>query len=202
MNNKDELLSIARTLTVRVHEPFAQALQASVEESEFDISLLDCYRFAGHACQSITGAFLSTAEAVNQLFPESNVCERGDFIVEFGSELNERATGPRSNIVSFITGSWGETGFPGLHGKFERKNLVSYGQKDIEKNTIRFRRISTGKLVDIQYDPTSALQNMKHGLNFPESWRAEVTQILKQKEIVITVKKQALPGDCSASGCC
>lgn len=177
------LNTLAQRLTIAIHEPFAQYLQASSDEFDFTISLLDCYRFAGHACHSVTGAFLSTQAAIAILYPETNTCQRGDVKIEFGSELHERATGPRSNVISFITGSWGETGFPGLKGSlFSRKDLISYGHKDLQKNEIRFRRLSTRKSVVISYNSASALEDYKENLEFPQSWRSEIQHILNNKD--------------------
>lgn len=178
-----------KSLSIKVHEPFAAFLKASAQETSFEITLLDCYRFAGHACHSITGAFLVTREAVNQLFPETHTCERGALEVSFGSELHEKATGPRSNVVSFITGAWGETGFPGLKGQFSRKNLVSYGNKDLALNEVLFLRASTGKSVVIKYDPSTVTSLLDHQLEFPDSWRFEINEILKKKDQVIQIKK-------------
>lgn len=175
--------TVAKRLTIAIHEPFAQFLQASEEEFTFNISLLDCYRFAGHACHSVTGAFLSTQAAILALYPETKACLRGDLVIEFGSELHERATGPRSNVISFITGSWGETGFPGLKGSlFTRKNLVSYGHQDLQKNEIRFRRLSNSTAVVISYNTTAALEDYSEQLEFPQSWRSEILHILNNKE--------------------
>src|SRR5690606_29979984 len=112
---------------IQIHEPFAEFLKAQPSLHSFKISLLDCYRMAGHACHAITGAFLVCEAAIENLFSETKICERGDLVVEFGSNLHERATGPRSNVISFLTGAWGESGFPGLKGNFKRKDLVSYG---------------------------------------------------------------------------
>jgi hypothetical protein len=55
------LEQLARTVKIKVHEPFAEHLKAASDLTDFEISLLDCYRLAGHACHSITGAFLSSA---------------------------------------------------------------------------------------------------------------------------------------------
>lgn len=175
---------LAKNMKIAVHEPFAKYLLASEEEHDFHVSLLDCYRLAGHACHSITGAFICTEAAISALYPENKICLRGDLKIEFGSELNERATGPRSNVISYITGSWGDTGFPGLRGaQFSRKNLISYGHQDLQKNEIRFRRLSTNTAVVIAYDASAALTDYNEHLDFPQSWRSEITHVLNNKEL-------------------
>ncbi len=187
----ETLQTVAKKMTIAVHEPFAQYLQASEEEFNFNISLMECYRFAGHACHSVTGAFLSTQAAIEALYPDTKTCLRGDLKIEFGSELHERATGPRSNVISFITGSWGETGFPGLKGTlFPRKNLISYGHNDLQKNEVRFRRISDNTAVTISYDSSAALENYAEQLEFPQSWRSEILHILNNKDRAYKVTRQ------------
>jgi hypothetical protein len=185
----DALATLSREFKIQVHEPFAEFLQAAEDESHFFISLLDCYRLAGHACHAMTGAFLSTQAAVRELFPATQVCERGDIAVEFGSALHERATGPRSNVVSYITGAWGETGFPGLKGRFSRKNLMSYGARDLSNSALRFRRLSDGTSVIVDYQASEILAHLKHDLEFPQSWRAEICAILADPSRCLRISK-------------
>lgn len=183
--DNETLETIALQRKIRIHEPFAEFLHAQATMHDFEISLLDCYRLAGHACHAITGAFLVTEAAVRRLFPETGVCERGDLSVEFGSTLHEAATGPRSNVISFITGAWAESGFPGLGEKFQRKDLVSYGRADLPRNAVRFRRSSTGESVVVQYDPGAVIAGMGPRPEFPESWRTEIRAILRDSAKVI-----------------
>lgn len=188
MNHESKKLEeIAELRKISVHDPFAEFLHAQSNMHSFEISLLDCYRMSGHACHAITGAFLVTETAIARLFPETKVCERGDLVVEFGSNLDERATGPRSNVISFITGAWASTGFPGLKGNFKRKDLVSYGHSELRQNAIRFRRISNGKSVVVEYDPSELIKKVELQLEFPEKWRAEICAILNSHSEVLKV---------------
>lgn len=183
MNHKDGTLEeMAALRKIGVHDPFAEFLQAQPKMHSFEISLLDCYRMSGHACHAVTGAFLVTEAAIGKLFPETKICERGDLVVEFGSNLDERATGPRSNVISFITGAWGPTGFPGLKGNFKRKDLISYGHSELSQNSVRFRRISNGESLVVEYDPSELLKKLNIQLDFPEKWRAEICAILNSQE--------------------
>lgn len=206
MSGSSQIIDIAKKSKIKIHEPFADFLRSSDEEANFEITLLDCYHLAGHACHSITGAFLITQAAVEKLFPESKTCERGDLTVEFGSKLEEKATGPRSNVISYITGAWGETGFPGLKGQFSRKNLISYGHNDLKENEVRFRRISNGKEVVVGYNPSIATKDLNHQLHFPESWREEISAILKNKDKVVKLAEKSETNSCDTgsnpNGCC
>lgn len=48
------LEQIAGLRKIKVHEPFAEFLNADPIMHSFEISFLDCYRMAGHACHSMT----------------------------------------------------------------------------------------------------------------------------------------------------
>lgn len=202
--SKIELEQLAATRKIKIHDPFAEYLNAKSTLHTFELSLLDCYKLSGHACHAITGAFLVTEAAVAKLFPETLVCERGDLSVEFGSKLEENASGPRSQVISFLTGAWGETGFPGMDGQFRRKGLMTFGNNDLSKNEIRFRRTSTEKEVVITYDPTQVIRETGSRLEFPESWRMEVDSILKNSDaaLQIQVAEEDDSESCEGSGCC
>lgn len=201
-NEKLETLADHRKL--RIHEPFAEFLKSENSMHSFEISLLDCYRMAGHACYAITGAFLATEAAIQRLYPESTICERGDLKVDFPSCIDEGATGPKSNVISFITGAWASSGFPGLRGNFRRKDLLSYGDQSVPSGAIRFTRLSTGKSLLIQYDPKSVIANSPSEATFPESWRHEICQILANSEQTIQILPEAnrkpLPSTTSSQG--
>lgn len=191
MNQENKNLEqMAELRKVRIHEPFAEFLHAQPIMHSFEISLLDCYRLSGHACHAITGAFLVTEAAIEHLFPETKVCERGDLVVQFGSNLDERATGPRSNVISFITGAWASTGFPGLKGNFKRKDLISCGHSELGQSTIRFRRISNGRSILVEYDPSDFLRKLELNLEFPEKWRAEICAILNRSAEVLKISEE------------
>lgn len=146
-----------------------------------------------------------TEAAIERLFPETKVCERGDLTVEFGSNLDEQATGPRSNVISFITGAWASTGFPGLKGNFKRKDLVSYGHSWLGQSTVRFRRISNGRSVLVEYDPSDFVKKLDLNLEFPEKWRAEIYAILNSSAEVLKVSEENAQTSCDSigpNGCC
>jgi hypothetical protein len=190
MTNTTGLSQLMHQMKIKVHEPFAEFLGATPEEVDFEISLLECYRLSGHACHAITGIFLLTKEAVRLLYPETNTCMRGDLKVQFGAALGEMAAGPKSNVIGFVTGAWGDTGFPGLKGRFARNHLVSFGPNDLAKNAVRFERISTGKSVTLVYDPSAVTSALSHGAEFPQSWRVEIQAILGESEKALSLMER------------
>lgn len=183
----ESLEALAEQRKIQLFDPFAQFLAADETLYRYERTMLDCYRLAGHACHASTGAFLVTEAAVNELFPEDQICKRGELLVEIGSEADERAAGPRSQIISYLTGAWSEIGFPGLKGNFVRKNLLSFGHKDLSPSAIRFKRPTTGREVIMEYAPQEITSGLNHGLEFPLSWRAEILAILRDPAKVIRV---------------
>lgn len=181
------LEEIASKRRIMIHEPFAEFLMAKPILHTFEISLLDCYRFAGHACKAITGAFLVTEAAVKALYPENYVCIRGDLAVDFGATLEDHPTGPRSNVISFITGAWSESGFAGLKGRFVRKNILTYGHPEVPATAIRFRRLSNGEHITVEYNPSLVTNELDQQFSFPESWRYEVCEILENSDQVLNI---------------
>jgi len=165
---------------VNIHEPFAEYLMAGPQEYQFKISLLDVVRFAGHACPSMVGAFLISQKAIQELFPETNICVRGQIAVEIPTSVTQGATGPISNVFSMIFGAWEQSGFGGLSGQFARRGLLKYDSSSTQPGTFRFRNLKTGAAVDISYDPSLApAPDSVENLPFQKLWRHKIATILE-----------------------
>jgi len=171
--------------TIKVYEPFSDFLLGTDVEKNFEISLLDTVRFAGHACPSIVGAFLVTQRAVSELWPDTKICVRGDLQVELAGAPTEGATGPIANVFSYITGAWGETGFPGLRGQFARRDLLKFSVQDLPNKSYRFKKMSNGLSVVVHYDPNRMPIQLDPQENFQQQWRRKITAYLKNPELVI-----------------
>ena len=175
-----------KDVTIQIYEPFAEFLGASREEYFFDLSLLDAVRFAGHACPAMVGAFMVSRHAVSQLFPESKICTRGDVQIEMRNDVNEGATGPISNIFSFVFGAFEKSGFGGLRGKdFVRRDLLKYNGPQVPEGTCRFIRLSTQKTVDVFYRPDKAQVEIDLSMPFQKQWRVRIERIYKNPQEVI-----------------
>lgn len=175
-------------LVINIKEPFAQFLEADKEEFEFQISLLDVVRFAGHACPAMIGAFLISQRAIAELYPESLTLVRGDIKIEINAPVELGATGPISNVFSMIFGAWEKSGFGGLQGNFKRRDLLSYNVKDVPFGNYRFTRIQTGKSIVIAYN--ASLANIKgeaDAATFQEMWRVKIKNIIEDADRVLTV---------------
>lgn len=133
----------ARSITVR--DPLAEFLGAA-EGGIFEYRYLDAVKAAGHSCPTVASAWLITAKALDALYPGATP-ERGAIRVEFGEDRTSGVTGVIANIVSLITGATHDTGFKGLGGRFDRRNLLFFNAEVGEE--IRFRRVDTGTAVEV-----------------------------------------------------
>lgn len=143
---------------VRIHEPLSKHLGGPPETIDFELSLLDCAKLAGHLCPTVTGAFLMAKAAVEALFPETKTCVRGLLEVELAARADEGVTGPISHVLSYLTGAWDQSGFKGLQGgAHSRKNLMRFGSSRCAAGQVRFTRVDTGASVVVSYHPERAL---------------------------------------------
>lgn len=180
---------------IKVHEPFADFLGASPEECNFEVSLLEIVRFAGHACPSMVGAFIMAEAAAQLLFPEDGVVQRGSVLIEIPKDVEFAATGPISNVFSMIFGSWEKSGFGGLGGQhFRRRNLIRYNSTTVPDGYYRFTNISTGNAIDISYRPSGFnLPADYDTLSFPENWRTLTHFILKNRKACLNIAPISVP---------
>lgn len=166
--------------TIKVHEPFAEFLMGDQDETTFEISLLDVVHFAGHACPSMIGAFLMSKRAIEELFPETKVCVRGEVAIEIPTSVTQGATGPISNVFSMIFGAWEKSGFGGLQGHFVRRGLLKYDSQSVSAGNFLFRNLKTGKAVAVSYDPSCAqVPAEAANLPFQKAWRHKIATILE-----------------------
>jgi hypothetical protein len=185
--------------TIQVFDPLSEFLHGSEVESRFKISLLDVVRLSGHSCPSMTGAFLVTKAAVRHLFPTTNTCVRGDIEVLIPDLPEIGATGPIANVISYITGAWGGTGFGGLKGQFRRRDLLRFNCREVPAGAFRFTRKSTNQTVDVSFHPERVSIPPQLILDFQEQWRGKVHALLTHQDQVIDLNpvEGILPNGCS-----
>ena len=82
-----------------------------------------------------------TRGALRALYPGS-LPERGGIRVELRDDRIEGATGVIGNVASYLTGATHDSGFKGIGGRFDRRNLLFFGV-DI-RGSMRFARVDTG----------------------------------------------------------
>jgi len=125
---------------------------AQDEGGDFVINYTDVILLAGHSCPAVSSAFQLTKKALKALYGDDTPV-RGEVLVVVKGGPRDLAYGPQAQVISFITGSWGETGFKGLGGRFSRCDKLVFDTGDMQFNTFIFQRIDTGRAVSIACNP-------------------------------------------------
>ena len=185
---------------IKLQDPLADILGV-FDDGLYEISYIEVVKAAGHSCPTVAGAYLMSDAALKALFGERAV--RGMVEVSFKEGLEDGVAGVVGNVVAHITGATDKSGFKGLGGKFARHSLMHFNA-DINASA-RFRRVDTGKSVDVIYDPSSVpaspdmmplMQKIMAGAAsadekkmFGVLWQERVKRVFENKANVIEVKE-------------
>lgn len=130
---------------ITVYDPLARFLGAA-EGGIFEYRYIDAVKAAGHSCPTVASAWLMTIRALEALYPK-DLPERGAIRVDFRQASTSGVTGVIANIVTLVTGATHDTGFKGLAGRFDRRNLLFFDAA--VGGELRFTRKDTGAAVDV-----------------------------------------------------
>jgi hypothetical protein len=124
--------------------------------------------------------------------------KRGEIKVELKGTLEDN-TGVFAQVFSYLTGATSNTGFLGIMGNFNRRDLLFY-DADIQSN-VRFTRLDTRESVEVSYDLSKAVnpgEIMRSAIGpnateedkrtFPKRWQKMVKTIFDNADKVIEVK--------------
>ncbi|MEO8848535.1 MAG: hypothetical protein ABI440_07900 [Casimicrobiaceae bacterium] len=143
-----------------VRDPLAGFLGAP-EDGVIEYSYADVVKAAGHSCPTVASTYLMTRAALGSLYP-NGLPERGGIRVDLRADRLEGATGVVANVASFLTGATHDTGFKGIGGRFDRRNLLFFGADIVGQ--LRFTRVDTSatatvsaRLDRVPADPRMAL---------------------------------------------
>lgn len=180
---------------ISLYDPLAELLGAT-NDGVMHYSYTDAVKLAGHSCPTVAGAYLMTLKALQALYPDS-LPERGNILVEFGESATDGVTGVIANVVSLLTGATADTGFKGLAGDYDRRNLMAFNA-DIA-GEIAFTRRDTGACVAVSYSAREVppapmtmplLQKILAGQatpeqrkSFTEAWQDRVRRILESIDL-------------------
>ena len=186
--------------SIKLQDPLADVLGA-FENGEYEISYLEVVKGAGHSCPTVAGAYLMTQYALKALYTDSRAL-RGDIEIFFKEALEDGVAGVIGNVIAYIAGATDKSGFKGLGGKFARHSLMHFGS-DIDGASARFCAKSSGKCVDVFYDPSSIpadasmqplMQRIMQGAasqeekeRFGALWQERVANIFAHSNEVITL---------------
>ncbi len=140
---------------IRFREPLAETLGAFQSGGAvLEYSVTDVFKMAGHACPTVSGAFLICAEAMIALYPDS-VPVRGEIGVSVHGEPDESVYGVMGQVMTYLTGAAPLTGFKGLGHRFKRKDLLRYlpASSKPPGPAFTFERLDTGAKVRVQFIP-------------------------------------------------
>lgn len=184
---------------IKVQDPLANVLGA-FDNGEYAFHYLDVVKSAGHSCPTVAGAYIMTLVALKALYKGERAV-RGDIKVAFAESAEEGVAGVIGNVISQITGATQTSGFKGLQGKYARHSLMFF-DADINASA-RFTRVSSGKSVDVIYDPSNIkanpdvqtlMQKMFQGTatqnelkEFGVLWQERVKRIFENIESVVKV---------------
>lgn len=146
-----------------MHDPLAEFLGASTD-GRIEYRYVDAVRLAGHSCPTVAAAYWMTLKALVALYPDA-LPQRGAIRVDFREDQLSGVTGVIANVVSMLTGATRDSGFKGIAGRFDRRNLLHFATEVSEE--IRFTRTDTGDSVEV----AARLQSVPFAPDTPELMR-------------------------------
>ena len=140
---------------IKFKEPLAEVLGAFKEnEAVLEYTYIEAVKMAGHACPTVTGAYMSCQEALNFLYPDE-IPTRGNIAIIIYGEPDEGVYGVIGQVFSFLTGAAPESGFKGLAHKFKRKDLLQFSSDklDSEAMCFEFKRLDNEARILVKFYP-------------------------------------------------
>ena len=132
-------------------DPLAELL-GNASKGIVEYSYADMAKLAGHSCPTVAGAYLMLREGLKALYGHE-MPVRGQIKVLMRGELGEGTVGVVANVATLVTGATDDSGFHGLNGHFDRRNLLFY-EADIE-GEMALERVDTLQRVVMNYNPSS-----------------------------------------------
>lgn len=194
-------------------DPLASVLGAIDEGEPIYYTYQESVKFAGHACASVSSAYMMTKLALKALYGD-DLPVRGDIEVRFAGDRSDGANGPIGQVIGFLTGAAVETGFHGLGGKYVRCDRFVYDANMQSDGgiTALFRRVDTGAEVVAVANPSligmteeevaysSLMPKVIHGTatseereNFYLYWQGKNRKILLEEHPQAFMVKKMLP---------
>lgn len=134
--------------TITMYDPLAELLGAA-DNGLIEYSYSDVVKLAGHSCPTVAGAYLMTVQALRRLYGDG-YAQRGNIKVEFRDDQLNGVTGVIANVVGLITGATTDSGFKGLAGQHDRRNLMSFNAPIAGE--IQYQRLDTGAKTAVSFN--------------------------------------------------
>lgn len=134
--------------TIVMRDALAEFLGA-VEGGVFEYRYADAVRLAGHSCPTVAGAWLMARAALRALYPDAQVLpERGAIRIDFRERRDAGVTGVVAGVLGLVTGAAGDGGFPGIGGRFVRRDRLFFEQPVAAE--VRFTRLDNDRSVEAE----------------------------------------------------
>lgn len=130
---------------ITMRDPLAAFLGAA-EDGIMDYGYADAVKLAGHSCPTVASTYLMARSALATLYPDM-LPRRGEIQVDLPDERQDGVAGVVANVLGLLTGATQDTGFKGIGGRFDRRNLLSFGVP--VSGQIRFTRLDTEDSVTV-----------------------------------------------------
>jgi len=144
---------------IMMMEPYFQIFGQTQEPVPYYYE--EAVKLAGHSCGATTGAWTITRKALEALYPDGQIPVRGQIAVQAPGAEDEFPVGVFGDIITYVTGAAGKTGFIGQEfGKandlFVRQNKMVYMDKPSgtlpPKMEWIFTRLDTGAKVGVRFN--------------------------------------------------
>ncbi len=189
---------------IELHDELAEFLGFS---PVLRYTLEDAGKFAGHLCPTVATAFEMTRLALRELYGEA-MPQRGQVVVTVASQPDAFANGPLAQVIGFITGAAGVTGFKGIAGRFNRQSLLHFDAAMQPFGSVTFKRLDTGAAVRVlaygeriapEPEMPSAMRGALAGdaaasATFKEAWARRVRDVVQRADKIIQVERLAATG--------
>lgn len=137
-----------RIPTVTLRDPLSHLL-GTAEDGLMEYSYAEVVKLTGHSCPTVAGAWIMTTGALRRLYG-SEPPLRGGISAAFRQSAVEGVTGVIASVVGYLTGATVDTGFKGLRGQFDRRNLLHFEQPI--DGDLCFERLDTGARVTATFN--------------------------------------------------
>lgn len=135
--------------TITLRDPLAEFL-GTTDAGIIEYAYQDVVKLAGHSCPTVACTYWITRQALRALYG-ADTPERGAIRVEFREDASTGVIGVIANVVSMLTGATLDSGFKGLAGRYDRRQLMAFNANiPLE---MRFTRIDTASAVDVACHP-------------------------------------------------
>lgn len=165
-------------------------------------TLEDAGRFAGHLCPTVATAFEMTRLALRELYPYA-LPQRGHVSVTVASQPDSFANGPLAQVIGYITGAAGITGFKGIAGRFNRQNLLQFDATQQPFGSVTFKRLDNGHAVRVlafgeriapEPEMPSAMRGALAGdttlaARFQQAWARRVRDVVEHPDRILQVER-------------